>query len=104
MLAGVSLDADPPSSARFSTKFSNHSGRSCNRFPSIRLMPLFSSFDCSELRNSSPNSPLRAPRRRIVAGLDVESSVVESCDTDVGDVLVVKLEEPVDKSGTTIGT
>ena len=27
-----------------------------------------------------------------------------SCDTDVGDVGITELEEPVDKPGTTIGT
>ena len=39
-------------------------------------------------------------RRRLVAGLDVESAV--SCVDDVGDVLALELEEPVDNPGTTI--
>ena len=38
----------------------------------------------------------------MVAGLDVESSV-ESCGNDVGDVLVVELEDPVGNPGTTTG-
>ena len=38
----------------------------------------------------------------MVAELDVESSV-KSCGNDVGDVLVVELEEPVDDPGTPIG-
>ena len=41
-------------------------------------------------------------RRRVVAGLDEESSVV-SCGNDVGDALAVELEEPVGNPGTTIG-
>ena len=40
----------------------------------------------------------------MVAGLGVESSRTESCDTDVGDVLVDDLESPVDKTRTTTGT
>ena len=82
VLAGVSLDADTPSCTRFSVKSSNHPGRSRNRFSCTGLLVL---------------------RRRMVAGLDVESSV-ESCGNDVGDVLVVALEEPVVNPGTTIGT
>ena len=39
----------------------------------------------------------------MVAGLDVESSV-ESSVYDVGDLLAVELEEPVDNPGPTIGT
>ena len=39
----------------------------------------------------------------MVAGLDAESSV-ESCGNDLGDVLVVELEELVGDPGTTIGT
>ena len=66
-------------------------------------MSLLSFSDCSEPLNWSPNTGLRVLRRRIVAGLDVESSV-ESCGDDVGDVLTVELEELVDNLGTTIGT
>ena len=43
-------------------------------------------------------------RRRVVAGVD-EGSSLASCGDDVGDILAVKLEEPVDNPGTTtIGT
>ena len=42
-------------------------------------------------------------RRRVVAGLDEESSFV-SCSNDVGDVLAIELDELVDNPGTTIGT
>ena len=42
-------------------------------------------------------------RRRVIAGLDEESSDV-SCGNDAGDVLALELEEPVDNPGTTIGT
>ena len=66
-------------------------------------MSSFSSSDCSELRNGSPNTRLRVLRRRVVAGLGVESSV-ECCGNDVGDVFVVELEELVDNPGTPIGT
>ena len=47
--------------------------------------------------------PLAVLRRRIVAGLDEESSA-ESCVDDVGDALAVELEGPVDKPGPTMGT
>ena len=40
----------------------------------------------------------------MAAGLGVESSPVKSCGNDVGDVLVVELEEAVDNSGKTIRT
>ena len=40
---------------------------------------------------------------RIGAGPDEESSDVP-CGPDVGDVLSLELEEPVDNPGTTIGT
>ena len=39
-----------------------------------------------------------------VLRLRVESSSIESCDTDVEDVLVDELEGPVDKPGITTGT
>ena len=57
-----------------------------------------------ESRKWSPSAPLRVLRRRKVAGLGVESYRIESRVNDVGDVLVVELEEPVDNPGTTIGT
>ena len=41
----------------------------------------------------------------VVWSLDLTlKSSVESCVKDVGDVLVVELEDPVDNPGTTIGT
>ena len=74
MLTGASLDAEA-SSTKFSVNSSNHFGRSCDWSPSARL---------------------RVLRLRVVAGLGVESSTIESCDTDVEKVLVVELEGPVD--------
>ena len=50
----------------------------------------------------SPNNGKLVLRRRVIAGLDKESSDV-SCGNDVGDVLALELEEPVDNPGTTIG-
>ena len=41
-------------------------------------------------------------RRRVIAGLDKESSDV-CCSNDVGEILAFELEEPVDNHGTTIG-
>ena len=53
---------------------------------------LLSPSDCSEPRNWPPSTgPLVLRRRR----LDVESSV-ESCGSNLGNVLAVELEEPVD--------
>ena len=50
-------------------------------------------------RDWLPSGGLVVLRRRVVAGLDDVS-----CGNDVGDVLAVELEEPVDNLGTTIGT
>ena len=54
-------------------------------------------------RNWFPNTGMILLRRRVVAGLDQGSSDV-SCGNDVGDVLALELEQPVDDPGTTIGT
>ena len=82
------------SSSRCSVNCSNHCGVS-----------LFFScvFFFEGSRDRFPDAGMLVLRRRIVAGLDEESSVV-SCDNDAGDVLAVELEEPVDTPGTTIGT
>ena len=102
MLEGVSLDADTPSFIRFSVRSSNHSGKSRNQFPGTRSMSLFSSSDRSELSNWSRSTSPGVLRRRVVARLDVVSSV--SCGNDVEDLFPLKLEEPVDNTWTTIGT
>ena len=99
MLAGVSLDAETPSSNRCSVKSSNHSGRSCGRIPSVGSVSSCLSSVSSESCKWSPNTRLRALPRRVDAGLGVESSTVKSCGTDVGHVLVVELEEPVVNPG-----
>ena len=80
-IAGVSLDAYTPSSARCSVNSCKHSGKSRNRFPDAGML-------VSSLR--------------FVAGLDEVSSGV-SCCNDVEDVFALNLEEPGDKPGTTIG-
>ena len=67
---------------------------------SILLLFLVSVASC----NRSPRARLRVLRLLVVAGLGVESSVIESCDTDVEHVLVDELEGLVDIPGTTIGT
>ena len=56
-----------------------------------------------DLNDWLPSGELLVLRRRVVAALDEESSVV-SCGNDVGDVRAVELEELVDNPGTTIGT
>ena len=53
-------------------------------------------------RDWLPSGEQLVLRRRTVAGLDEESSVV-FCGHDVRDALAVKMEEPVDNPGTTIG-
>ena len=53
-----------------------------------------------ESRNWSPSAGLRLLLLRVVAEHGVESSRIESCDTDVEDVLVDELKGPVDKLGT----
>ena len=102
MFTGVSLDAETPFS-RFYVKSSNHCGRSRNNLPCTGSVSLLFHSDCWESRNWSPSTGLLVLRRRVIAGLDVESSD-ESCGNDVGEKLVVELEEPVDNPGTTIGT
>ena len=54
-------------------------------------------------RNLFPSARMRELLLRVVAGLG-ESSSIESCDTDVEDVLVDGLEGRVDKPVSTIGT
>ena len=75
MLAGASLETEASSSNQLSAKSSNHSGRS---------------------RKGLPRARLRVLQLRVVAG-GVESSRVESCDTDVEDVLVDEPESPFEK-------
>ena len=50
------------------------------------------------------NRATRTPTSCVVAGLGVESSVIESCDTNVEDVLADELGGPFDNPGTTMGT
>ena len=57
-----------------------------------------------ESGNRSPSARLRLLWLRVVAGLGVQSSSIESSDTDVEDALVDELEGPFDKPGTTINT
>ena len=54
--------------------------------------------------NWSSSAQRRLLLLRVFAGAGVESSRIESCDTDFQDVVVAELEDPVDKPGTTIGT
>ena len=79
MLAGASLDAEEASSTKISVNSSNHSGRSWDRFPSAGSMSRFLFvFSVSvESYNKSHRARLRVLRLRVVAGLGVESSVVE---------------------------
>ena len=56
-----------------------------------------------ETRHWSPSARLRFLLLRVVAGLGVEASRIESCGTDVVDVLADELEGRVDRPRTTIG-
>ena len=105
MLAVGSRDAHTLSSSRFSVKSSNFSGTPPNRSPCTGSVSLFMilCLVSVESRKWFPSTGLRARRRRMVAGLDVQSSA-ESCGSDVGDVFAVELEDPVDNPETTIGT
>ena len=69
-----------------------------DRCPPVRLLTVQS---CA---TGLPKTRRGAPRRRKVAGRGEESSAVESCGFDVGDVLAVELEELVDVPGTTMGS
>ena len=101
-----SLDA-----ASSSTKFSvnqripvNIAADHATGSPSSASMFSFSVFSVSvESCNRSLRARLRVLRLRMVAVLRVESSAIESCDTDVEDVLVDELGCPVDNPGTTMG-
>ena len=104
VLAGVSLDADTTSCIIFSVQNPPTSlGNSATGFFCTGSVSLLSPVHCSESRNWSPSNGLLVLRRRVVAGLDVESSV-ESCGNDVGDVFAVELEDLMDNPGTSIGT
>ena len=100
VLAGVTLDADTPSSTGFSVTILADRATS---FPVLDRCP-----HCHPLiaRNRATGLPVLDGLYFDVVwslGLDVESSV-ESCGNDFRDVLVVELEELVDNPGTTIGT
>ena len=106
MLAGASLEAEASSSTMFSVNSSNNFNRSCNgasRAASVSSF-LFLFSVSVESCNKSPRAQLRRLRLRVVAGLGVEPSVVESCGTDVENVLVVEVGGLVDNPGTTMGT
>ena len=93
MLAGASLGAEASSSSSLSV----------NEFPRNGLFRahLLVSF---ESRNRSPSARLRSLLLRVFAGHASESSRIESCGTDVADVLADDPEGPVDKPRTTIRT
>ena len=57
-----------------------------------------------ESGNGSQSARLRLLWLCVVAGLGVQSSSIESSDTDVEDALVDELEGPFDKPGTTTST
>ena len=101
----MSLNANTPSSSRFSVNSSNHSGKSRNRFPGTGTLSLFLfvSLVSVRFRNRFPDARMFVLSLRVVAGLDEESSDV-SCGNYVGDVLALELEEPVDNPGTTTST
>ena len=109
VLASVSLDATntPFSSSECSVNSSNRSGKAHNKCSCVGTMFFF--FFLIVLwvsigsRNWFPNTGMLVLRRRVIAGRDEESSDV-SFGNDVGDVLALELEEPVDNAGTTIGT
>ena len=87
MLAGVSRDAITPSSSRFSVNSTNRAGKFRNRSPCTGTVSsfLFVFWVSVGSRYWLPSGELLVLRRRLVAGLDVESSV--SCVNDVRDVL-----------------
>ena len=78
VLAGVSLDAETPSSTKFSVKSSTHSGKSRNRSPSTSTVSLFLFMFWVSVgsRDWLSSGELLVLRRRVVAGLGEESSVV----------------------------
>ena len=101
----MSRDANTPSSSKFPVNSSDHSlANLATYLPVPARSPQFNFvfWVCVEARNWFPSGGLLVLRRRLVAGLEEESSV--SCVNDVGDVFAVELKEPVDNPGTTIGT
>ena len=98
MLASVSLEAEASSS--IVSDFLQPWQMQVHRAPSMSSC----SFLFSVLWKLALGARLRVLRHRVVAGLGAESSSIESCDTDVKDVLVDELEGLVDKPGTTMGT
>ena len=101
----MSLDANTPSSSRFSVNSSIQSGKSRNQFPGAGTMSLFLCVFLVfvGLRDRFLDAGTLVSSLRSVAGLHEESSDV-SCGHDVADVLALELEKPVADPGTTVGT
>ena len=105
MFAGASLDANTPSSSRFSVNSSDQSCKYRNQFLDAGMIYLFLVVFLVFVgsRNRLPEVVMLVLSLRVVAGLGEVSSDV-SCGNDVEDVLALELEEPVDNPETTIGT
>ena len=104
MLAGVSRDANTPSSSRFHANSPlTILANLATSLPIPVQCPYFKFLFWVSVRSRVwlPSGDVLVLRPRVVAGLDEESSV-ETCGKDVGDVLAVELEEPVDNPGTKI--
>ena len=97
MLAGKSFDADIPSSTTFSVNSPNRSGKNRKKSHCTKTVSSFC-FYGGCLKDPATVFPLLA-----CWYFDVVWSSVESCGSDVGDVLAIELKEPVDNPGTTIG-
>ena len=106
MLQGASLETEASAPTKLSVNSSDHSGRSRNGLLHAPSMSSFC-FLCLvslESRDGSPSVRLRSLLLRVLTEHGVESSRIESCDTDVEDVLEEELEGLVDKPGATIST
>ena len=101
VFAGVSLDANTPSSSIFSVNALAHSDKSRNWFPGAGTMSLFLFVLLMPVgcRDWFPDAGMLVLSLRVV-----EVSSEMSRGNDVEDVLALELEEPVDNLGTTIGS
>ena len=94
MHAGASLEAEASSSTTFSVNSSNRSGRSRNGLLHAPSMSSFFWF-LWNLATGPQSARLGLLLLRVIAGLGVESSRSESCDTDVEDGTRRRVERSV---------
>ena len=106
MFAGVSRDANTPSSSGFSASSVNHSGKCRNLFldAGTTSLFLFVFLLSVESRDRFPDAGMLVLSLRVVAGFDEVSIIRCVLEYRCEDRLALELEELVDNPGATNGT